>query len=125
MNIYSDEELSKRVNWLNALYFSDWYLWRLTRANKEHNDEFDNKVNEGEYYYKRENGPAFDDIQKLSRASMEKMIYVIFDGNPALEKFCEQIVEEKEQKLHEQHAKYSPLNSLLKEYKINKDDLLK
>ena len=53
MQIYNDDELRKLVEKLNGLYPS-FYEWRLTKARKEHEDEFGDKILEGQLYFKRE-----------------------------------------------------------------------
>ena len=112
MQIFSDNELRELVEKLNALY-SDFYQWRFTTARKKHQDEFGDEIAEGEVYFKREYGSAWDEVLKLSRGSMEKMLYCVFNGNFRLEKICEELVKEKRKRLIEAHEKYSPLKHLL------------
>lgn len=113
MNIYSDEELSKKVNLFNSLYYPDYNTWQLTKARKEHCDEFGDSIDEGEYYYKYQHGPAFDDVIKLSRSSIEKIIFLIFDGNLVLQRYCDQITDKMIKRLCEEHKKYSPIDRLM------------
>ena len=112
MQIYNENELRELVEKLNASY-SDFAEWKFTKARKEHKDEVGDKIAEGEYYFKRQHGPAWDDVLKLSRDSMEKMLFCIFDGNFRLQRYCEDLVEEKRKKLYENHLKHSPARHLV------------
>ena len=117
MNIYNDEQFSRLFSMLNALYFdsSDFFVWRAVVARKEHEDEFGVVVKNGETYYKRQYGNAFDGVDKLSRQSMERLIFLLFNGNFHLQKWCETILKEKERLYKESLAKLpSPLDMIMK-----------
>ena len=103
---------------LNALYFDiyDFFVWRAIVARKEHEDEFGVVVKNGETYYKRQYGNAFDGVDKLSRQSMERLIFLLFDGNFQLQKWCEAMLKEKERLYKESLAKVpSPLDMIMKD----------
>lgn len=62
-------------------------------------------------------GPAWGDVIKLSRLSMERLLYALFSAN-FLEKFAERINEERLERLKEAHERFSPVARLFRE----KDD---
>jgi len=118
MNIFDDEQFSKLFAMLNALYFdsSDFFVWRAVVARKEHEDEFGITVRSGEKYYKQEYGSAFDEVNKLSRQSMEHLLFLLFNGNFQLQKWCEAMLKEKERLYKESLAKIpSPLDMIMKD----------
>ena len=98
MDIYNDEQFSRLFAMLNALYFDtyDFFTWRDVVAQKEHKDEFGAVIGSGETYYKRKYGDSYDEVNKLSRKSMEHLLFLLFNGNFKLQKWCGQLVDEKE-----------------------------
>ena len=78
--IYTDEELDDYLNRLNMLY-SPWPGWQSTKARKEHTDLFGIEIKRNEIYFKRSDGPAFVDVQKVSMVSMQNLIYSLFNWN--------------------------------------------
>ncbi len=117
MQIYNDDELRKLLEKLNAP-FSGFYQWEFTKARKEHEDEFGDEIAVGEVYFKRKYGLAWDAVLKLSRDSMEKMLYCVFNGNFLLEDICEELVKEKKERLAEAYEKISPLKHLMGKDKV-------
>jgi hypothetical protein len=111
---YSDEELAKMVRKLNALT-SRWSPWQRTQARKEHEDLFEETIQPNEVYFKRRVGSAWGDDIKLSRLSMERLLFVLFDANPSLEKLAEQIGKERLERLREEHERCSPVARLFRE----------
>jgi hypothetical protein len=95
----------------NAL-FGGWNEWRPTSARKEHQDLFGEVICDGEIYYKRQMGPAWDDVIKLSRLSMERLLYAVFYGNSRLENIAARIEQAEQSRLQEEHDLCSPLTDL-------------
>ena len=97
--IYSEEESQRLVWMLNALYFGSPYFgfdgWKPTKARKNHEDAFGDEIQEGEMYFKRQYYQAWDSVLKLSRRSMDKLLFAVYGGNTDLEKFCEKLHETK------------------------------
>ena len=118
MQIYNDKELSDFVKKLNALY-SDHDGWTFITARKDYQDEFGSKVYRGQIYFKRQYGVAYDDVLKLSRNSMELLIYCLFNGNFTLQHFCEKLIMEENKRLSENFKKFSPVDKLFND-KSNK-----
>ena len=87
--IYSDEEFGKMVEELNS--FNRNFKWRATQARKEHEDLFGDIINEHQIYFKRE-GLAYHDVIKLSRCSMELLLYAVFHNNFFLHTLSEEII---------------------------------
>lgn len=108
---YKQEEFEQMVKKLNALY-SKMSPWRKTQARKKHEDLFGETIENGEVYFKREDGPAFDDVIKLSQLSMERLLLALFSGNYGLEESAQHVHEQREQELREAHARYSPIDNL-------------
>lgn len=97
---YSDEELRKLVDQLNALT-DELGQWNWTQARVEHEDLFGDTIRPGEDYLKREYGPVLEHV-KLSKLSMSKMLFALFEGNVRLqtiaERLHEHIKEDREQR---------------------------
>lgn len=109
--IYDDDELDDYVKKLNALYTWPDQGWRKTQARKDHVDEFGDRVVDGESYFKREYGPAWDDVLKLSRTSIEKLLFCVFSGNFGLQGMCDRLIDDQQRQLAEAHAKFAPLRN--------------
>ena len=54
---------------------------------------FGQRINDGDTYYKRQTGPAFDDVLKLSRQSMAKLIYCLTQYNPRFDRMAKRLWE--------------------------------
>jgi len=88
MYIYNEDELAKKLDLLNAL-LNPYFPWRYTTARKDQEDLFGITIKEGKTYFKRECGAAWDNVIKMSRESMDKFIYVLFNGDFCLQKLTE------------------------------------
>ena len=100
MSNYSNDELNKYVDALNELSYRALEGWKLTRANKQHEDIFYDIVKDGEFYYTQQSfGSRW--IEKLSRHSMGKIIDIIFGSQKGLASF-KALIEIKDQ--HESKA---------------------
>lgn len=106
-----DKDLHEKVKRLNAL-MPEYDPWRWTRARKEHQDLFGRKVQPYQYYFKRQSGPGWHEVIKLSRESMELLLYALFDGNPNLRQMADRINEIRLERLCEEHARCSPVDRL-------------
>lgn len=67
-------------NRFNALF--EGHRWQPTDARKDHEDEFGNRIQDGETYFSRDIGPGWADKAKLSRRSMEVLLRCILWSNP-------------------------------------------
>lgn len=76
------------LNRLNAMN-DEWYRWSPTTARKEHVDAFEAVIKDGDTYYKMELGGSVTNHEKLSRASMETFLHLIFSGSPLLQKLSD------------------------------------
>jgi len=95
----------------NAL-FTHYDQWQVTHARKEHEDLFGEPIQSGEFYYKQQTGPAWDQVTKLSQLSMERVLYVVLACNPRLLALGERELAERQAQLRAAHERYSPLNNL-------------
>lgn len=96
---YSDDELQRYVELLNTLYHP-WYGWRLVSARKDHHDLFGDQISERELYYKRRYHPAWDAVVKVSRRSMDALIYCLFGTNLELERLTKDLERERWEEFH-------------------------
>ncbi len=112
-DIYPDKVFNDYLRKLNALY-SMYDRWEHTVARKDHDDEFGAHIKPREIYFKRQYGAAWDEVLKLSRRSMEMMIFWIFNGNFGLEESCQKVVDEERRYISEIHQKVSPAKEFLK-----------
>ena len=90
MYIYKEEELEKKVKLLNAL-INQYSPWQETVARKEHEDLFGVAIKKDEMYFKRTLGGTYDDVIKMSRQSMDKFVYCLFNANASLEALAEKL----------------------------------
>jgi len=58
------------------LFCPDFSPWQETTARTSHEDLFGRDIKTGEIYYNRNAGAAYDDIIKISRLSMARLVYV-------------------------------------------------
>ena len=103
---YSEKELHEMVNRINA-FASDYSPWKFTHARKEHQDLFGEVIKPGEYYFKYERGPAFDDVIKLSAPSMEKLCFALFESAMFLKPLANQILEQRQRRMFKAMSKWS------------------
>jgi hypothetical protein len=77
---------------LNALCGPVWH-WEPTKARKEHTDNFDAPIRRGETYFKKTCGVGYGDDIKLSRTSMETVLFAVIGSNPFLQMAADRLVE--------------------------------
>jgi len=80
---YNDEKLQEYVNLLNGLNEARTpNEWKTIKARSNFKDLFGVSIKPGDYYFTRRFGVlASNDKVLLSRMSMEKMIYCLFNRN--------------------------------------------
>ncbi len=77
----SDDDFVRWLRLFNGFYEHD-QKWTATRANKLHIDEMGREIKPGEIYYKQDlGGPHYF---KLSRASMEKLLSLVFSQSQTM-----------------------------------------
>jgi hypothetical protein len=88
---YDDDALYEMVSRLNTL-FPESAPWRPIKARREHNDLFGNVIGDGDVYYGRQVGAGWDDAIRLSRVSMDTLLYALFTRNPGLREAADEVV---------------------------------
>lgn len=78
---------------LSALH-GKWQAWEMPEANKEHEDAFGVTIKRGETYFRKQTGPGFASVVKLSRSSMEKLLYVFVATSPQVEAIADVLIQE-------------------------------
>jgi hypothetical protein len=111
---YYPEEFDDMLDKLNALNPSA-FPWQRTKARKEHKDLFGETIRDDEVYFKRQVGAGWGDDIKLSRLSMERVLYALFSLNPGLERLAEEVIEARLKQRLEAHRRSSPMNSLFRD----------
>ncbi len=106
MYIYNEEELSKNIDLLNAL-LNPYREWRYTTAKKDHEDLFGVTIKEGEGYFKRDYGQAWDDVIKMSRESMDKFIHCLFNGDFHIQRLAEALQKNRIEEMQKEINKLS------------------
>ena len=95
----SEAEFKLYVDRLNALISHDYSHWQSTEARKKHVDMHGVQIQEGEIYFKRQYGTAYDDVLKLSRLSMERLLFALFVSNYNLESFADKMIDQQRKAL--------------------------
>ena len=89
--------------------FHDWGRWKAVKARKDHMDVFGEPIQTGETYFKRDYGASWDATIKLSRKSLELVMFVMFAGNLILEQVADKFIEARLEYMREQMAKLPDL----------------
>lgn len=95
---YDDNELFEQINRINALLGSE-NEFETTIAKKEYSDIFGVKILFGETYYKRQIDQGYGDIIRLSRATMERLLYAFFANNQQLTNLADKLYQNEIQEL--------------------------
>ncbi len=90
----SEEDFAESLTRMNAL--CGVLRWQKTTAIKGHTDEFGVSISNGEVYYKRDLGGSFSSVLKLSRQSMDKLLYATVYSCPAVEQLADTIRKEED-----------------------------
>jgi hypothetical protein len=73
---FEGERLNAYVDALNYLYPAGG--WESSRAAKDHLDLFGDKIEDRDFYFKLKVGQAFHDVIKISRRSMDCLLFALF-----------------------------------------------
>lgn len=65
--------------------------WKATTAAKDHLDDFGDYVKYGEVHYTRSYPPAFHNMERLSRRSMEAVLCTLFRNNLEIKSLAEHL----------------------------------
>ena len=79
----TDDAFWNAFEQFNVLCGGSFFGWTPTTARKEHEDLFSVRIGPRETYFRKDIG-SFRDAEKLSMASMERILYVIIGLNPNL-----------------------------------------
>ena len=108
MKLFANEEAFqlalKRLNALTPVW--DWHP-KISR--KVHEDIFGVQIKLREIYFKKQVGPSFHSVKKLSRTSMEKFLYLFVAQIPMVEAIAETLIAGDQQKLREAAMKLDAL----------------
>jgi hypothetical protein len=97
MKTSNDDRFFENLDLLNTLMGA--HPWQEVRAKKDHIDEFGDKIAAGDSYYRREYGVAYHEVVKVSRRSMEIMLYAVLRGNRLLRDIARNLKEKQEKEL--------------------------
>ncbi len=110
---FRDEaDFNRALAAFNAL-FTRYNQWQVTQARKEHQDLFGEPIQPGEFYYKQQTGPAWDQVTKISQLSMERLLYVVLACNPRLQALGERELAAREAQMRADYDRYCPVDNLL------------
>ena len=96
----SDESFWKAYRRLNALS-GDWGGWQVTAARKEHEDLFGDQIKVGENYFKKQYGAAYSSVLKLSRSSMERVLFAVVESSPYMSRLGDRLLEREMEEMRE------------------------
>src|SRR5262245_36584565 len=86
-----DDEFWKAFAQLDS-FQGEYSQWQTPCAQKEHTDEFGDHIKRNETYFKLQVGGAFDAVIKLSRRSMDKLLFVVVQRSPLLRHFADELI---------------------------------
>ena len=95
---YDDTELFEHLKRINSLLGAK-DEFKQTTAKKKQTDIFGIKISYGETYYKRNISQAYGIDIKLSRATIERLLYAFFENNIRLKKLADKLYENEIQEL--------------------------
>ena len=79
----TEKKFEEYLIYLNHL--SDEYSpWQLTQAKKEHIDEYGIVITKGQIYYTKPCNKNFKKLLKLSKQSMDQLLFLVVEGNDKL-----------------------------------------
>ena len=105
---YSEKELHEMVERINA-FGSDYSPWKFTHARIEHEDLFGEVIKPGAYYFKYQRGIA-DDV-KLSRLSMEKLCFALFESAVLLKPMADHLLKQRQRRMFKTMSQLSILGT--------------
>lgn len=80
----TDEKFDEYLKYLNHLN-DEYFPWQMTTARKAHIDEYGIPITKGEIYYTKPYNQNFRNLLKLSRQSMDQILFLIVEGNHKLQ----------------------------------------
>ena len=80
----TEEQILEMIRLLNRTYEYP-FQWISQRSQKEHIDQFGRPINNGETYWHMRMGGSYNNDLKLSQASMERLLFVLFAPQPKWE----------------------------------------
>lgn len=86
-----EKEFSTYLKQLNAIMVDSPF--QGTKANKNHDDHNGLEIRSGEIYYRRQHGPRNSDCVRLSKRSMESLLFALFWGNFQLQDIGDLFIE--------------------------------
>ncbi|KJS11830.1 MAG: hypothetical protein VR67_11605 [Peptococcaceae bacterium BRH_c8a] len=108
--VYPEERLQKHVEMLNGISDAHaWNEWKKARAGKKHMDVFGFPIKPGEYFYKRRTSFNTPDAVILSKLSMDRLVYCLFDQNDNLARNLSWLKRARDREFIETHLKNSIL----------------
>ncbi|MEJ2214824.1 MAG: hypothetical protein P8Y20_12405 [Gammaproteobacteria bacterium] len=96
--LYDDTELFEYLKSINSLLGSK-DEFKQTTAKKEQTDILGIKISYGETFYKRNINQAYVTDIKLSRVTMERLLYAFFENNHRIKKLADKLYENEIQEL--------------------------
>lgn len=109
MNEYlSNEQINSLIRKLNACY-PDYFQWAQKKAQKKHIDMFGQQINDGDHYYRAKTDNNYSNDLKLTKSSMERMLYAIFANAPEWGKQAEEKISAKQNEIRDIIEKLRPL----------------
>ena len=81
MSNYTDDEFETRFELFAAICGNDYFPWRTMKARKEHVDEFGKMISQDEIYFRKEVGGVYERALKMSKASMDSLLFILFADN--------------------------------------------
>ncbi|MGF6409392.1 hypothetical protein [Paraburkholderia sp. MM5482-R1] len=89
----TDEDFWMDLERLNALE-NPYTPWRSLVGRKSHIDEFGDVIAEGELHYVKEVGGSVSPPLRLSRSSIERVLYVAVCLNPRVQRLADKLLKE-------------------------------
>jgi hypothetical protein len=105
--IHSDGEFEKALGRLNALT-GGLFRWGETEARKQHKDLFGDVIRLRDIYFKRQYGAAYDSIVRLSRSSMDKVLFAVLTCSEQLTQLGDRLLEQEHEQMREVMEREAP-----------------
>jgi hypothetical protein len=91
---YQEKEFFEMLLKFNALY-PDFQGWNYTNARKEHVDEFGSSIEVGDEYFKLSSGTGWGNEIKLSKKSMDIVLFITLGHNRFFKIISEKIINQR------------------------------
>jgi len=96
----TDEQFNKYFSYLQVMS-DDYTQWSTSKARKEHIDSFGIKIEKNEVYYKRQLRQSFSSVIKLSKKSMQNILFMLVEDNILLQNIGEDLLKHRKKLLEE------------------------